>query len=426
MDGIDPHPISRRGLRSTARTLLAASVALLAGLALPAQAHTPDRGVGLAAARSGWTPAVPAVDPGCHPDLGGTAAAAASGATIHGFAHWPPGEFTDCRDDRAWYFQGRRSRWSQSRSPYRGDVLAAAADQTATYLLYLGRGPSGVLDQVLLGTRLHRGRYLPPRRLSRLAGTAVNSGVQGAALVAAQGRWWAVWAQALNDPRSSSPPTFLFQAKTIGGVQAARRITFTPDQDTLPALALIRHGRGRVSGALLAWSHGVFVPSRQGGLNVENDDIRLAHAGLSGRWSSHLVSRSTYDLQLDATLAGVGRRTYLAWDRQSPDIDPRTSRVRFTDDPSGATPPHVFATPGGAPKLAVKGKTVSLMWQTLDPNTIFVARRAAGTWTGQTVRVTPGVTQFQVPLLLTVSGGKLTALVLSGEARNRVFAVSQR
>jgi hypothetical protein len=36
------------------------------------------------------------------------------------------------------------------------------------------------------------------------------------------------------------------------------------------------------------------------------------------------------------------------------------------------------------------------------------------------------VTQFQVPLLLTVSGGKLTALVLSGEARNRVFAVSQR
>lgn len=132
----------------------------------------------------------------------------------------------------------------------------------------------------------------------------------------------------------------------------------------------------------------------------------------------------TYDLQLGATLARVRRRTYLAWDRQSPDIDPRTSRVRFTDDPSGATPLRVFATPGGAPKLAGKGKTVYLMWQTLDPNTIFVVRRTAGTCTGQTVRVTPGVTQFQVPLLLTVSGGKLTVLVLSGEARNRVFAVS--
>jgi hypothetical protein len=42
----------------------------------------------------------------------------------------------------------------------------------------------------------------------------------------------------------------------------------------------------------------------------------------------------SYDLQLDATLAQAGRRTHLAWDRQSPDIDPRTSRVRFTDDPS--------------------------------------------------------------------------------------------
>ena len=73
-----------------------------------------------------------------------------------------------------------------------------------------------------------------------------------------------------------------------------------------------------------------------------------------------------------------------------------------------------------------KGKTVYLMWQTLDPNTIFVARRTAGTWTGQAVRVTPGPTQFQVPLLLTFSGGALTALVLSGEARNRVFAVSRR
>jgi hypothetical protein len=427
MDGISRQPIPRRGPRPAGRALLAACAVLLAGLALPARAYTlsPRAGAGPPAVQGGWTAAVPVVDPGCQPDLGGTAAAGASGATIHGFAHWPPGEFTDCRDDRVWYFQGRRARWTQSRSPYRGDVLAAAADRTGTYLLYLGRGSSGLLDQVLLGKRLHDGRYLPARRLSRLAGTAVNSGVFGAALVAAQGRWWAVWAQARNDPRSSSPPTFLFQAKTIGGTQAARRITFTPDQDTLPALALRRDGHGRVTGALLAWSHGVFVPSRQGGLNVENDDIRLAHAGRSGRWSSRVVSRGSYDLQLFASLAQVGRRTYLAWDRQSPDIDPRTSRVRFTDDPSGATPPHVFATPGGVPKLAGKGKTVYLMWQTLDPNTMVVARRKAATWTGQTVRVTPGTTQFQVPLLLTVSGGKLTALVLSGEARNRVFAVSQ-
>jgi hypothetical protein len=151
--------------------LLVACTVLLAGLALPAWAHPPGRGAVAAPAVAGWTAAVPVVDPRCHPDLGGTAAAAASGATVHGFAHWPPGEFTDCRDDRVWYFQGRRSHWTQARSPYRGDVLAAAADQTATYLLYLGRGPGGALDQVLLGRRLHRGGRLPDRRVNSTLST---------------------------------------------------------------------------------------------------------------------------------------------------------------------------------------------------------------------------------------------------------------
>jgi hypothetical protein len=428
MDGIGRYPTPRRTPRSSGRVLLIACAVLLAGLALPAWAHTPGPGVGAgpAAARTGWTPAVPVVDPGCHPDLTGTAAAAASGGTVHGFAHYATEGFSDCRDDRAWYFQGRRSRWTQSRSPYQGEVLAAAADRAATYLLYLGRGPGGRFDQVLLGKRLHHGRYLPPRLLSRLEGTAVNTSVQGAALVAAGGKWWAVWAQALDDPNFEVPPPMLFQAKTIGGAQATRQITFRPDQNTLPALALTRAGHGRVTGALLAWSNGVFVPSRQGGFNVENDDIRLASAGLSGRWSSRLVSRGTYDLQLNANLVRTRRASYLAWDRELPDIDPATLRVLFTDHP-GVTPPHEFRTPrGGAPKIAAKGRTVSVMWATLDPNTIFVASRTARSWTGQAVRVTPGPTQLQIPLLLTVSGGKLTALVLSWETRNRVFAVSQR
>jgi hypothetical protein len=97
--------------------------------------------------------------------------------------------------------------------------------------------------------------------------------------------------------------------------------------------------------------------------------------------------------------------------------------VLFTDNPGGS-PPHVFRTPGGGPKIAVKGRTVSLMWQTLDPNTIFVARRTAGSWTGEAVRVTAGPTEFQIPLLLTVTAGKRTALVL--RVRSGVFAVSER
>lgn len=419
MDGIKDHPTNRSSRVSTPLRLLVlvTLLSLLAGLTPAASAHAPAAAAGVA--KDGWTAAVAAVEPRCHPEVEGTAAAAAGGGTVRGFAHWAIVD-SDCRDDRAWYFQGRRGHWAQSRSPYRGEILAVAVDRTATYLLYWAAGPSGLLDRVLLGRRLHNGRYLRPRLLSRLQGGAVDTGVQGAALVAAGGKWWAVWAQ--GPDTGVLPLPMLFQAKTLGGAQATRQITFRADLNTSPALALTRDGHGRPSGALLAWSNGKLVPSHTQEVLVENDDIRLARAGLSGRWSSRLVSRGSYDLQVDANLAQARGTTYLAWSRELPDGDEQTRRVLVTDNP-GVIPPHVFRTPGGGPKLAVKARTVSLMWQPLDPNTIFVARRTAGTWTGQTVGVTPGPTRFQFPLLLTVTAGKLTALVL--RAGSGVFAVSE-
>jgi hypothetical protein len=277
---------------------------------------------------------------------------------------------------------------------------------------------------VLLGKRLHNGRYLAPRLLSRLQGAAVNTAVQGAALVAAGGKWWAVWSQGTPaDPTAPPPPAMLFQAKTIGGAQASRQITFRPAQNLVPVLALIRDRHSHPSGALLAWSNGKVVPSQTGNGFVEVHDIRLARAGLSGRWASQLVSPGPYDVQFAGSLAWARGTTYLAWDREHPDVGEATRRVLFTDNPGGS-PPHVFRTPGGGPKIAVKGRSVSLMWQTLDPNTILVARRTAGIWTGEAVRVTAGPTEFQIPLLLTVTAGKRTALVL--RVRSGVFAVSER
>ena len=425
MDGIKDPPTNRPSKASTYLVLLVVWVTLLSLLAAltPAAAALAPGGVGAAtgAARGGWAAAVAAVDPRCHPDVEGTAAAAASGGTVHGFARWAIAG-SDCRDDRAWYFQGRRGHWTQSRSPYRGEMLAVAVDRTGTYLLYFGGQPTP--DRVLLGKRLHNGRYLAPRLLSRLQGAAVNTGVQGAGLVAAGGKWWAVWSQGVPaDPTAPPPPAMLFQAKTIGGAQATRQITFRPAQNLVPVLALTRDRRHHPSGALLAWSNGKVVPQTGGGF-VEIHDIRLARAGLSGRWSSRLVSPGPYDVQFAGSLAWARGTTYLAWDREHPDVGEATRRVRFTDDP-GVSPPHVFRTPGGGPKLAVKGTTVYLMWQTLDPNAIFVARRTAGSWTGEAVRVTAGPTEFQIPLLLTVTApGKLTALVL--RVRSGVFAVTQR
>jgi hypothetical protein len=420
VDGITDHPTDRSSRASTPLMLLVlvTLLSLAAGLTPAAGAPAPATAAG--GAGHGWTAAVAAVEPRCHPEVEGTAAAAAGGGMIRGFAHWATVD-SDCRDDRAWYFQGRRGRWAQSRSPYRGEVLAVAVDRSATYLLYWAAGPSGLLDQVLLGGRLHNGRYLRPRLLSRLRGGAVDTGVQGAALVAAGGRWWAVWAQ--GPDAGVLPLPMLFQAKTLGGAQATRQITFRADLNTLPTLALTRDRHGRPTGALLAWSNGKLVPSRTQEVLVENDDIRLARAGLSGHWSSRLVSRGSYDLQVQANLAQARGTTYLAWNRELPDGDEQTRRVLVTDHP-GVTPPHVFGTPGGGPKLAIKDKTVCLMWQALDPNSIVVARRTAGAWTGQLVVVTAGPTRFQFPLLLAVTAGKLTALVL--RAGTGVFAISER
>ncbi|NLT53327.1 MAG: hypothetical protein GXX79_01910, partial [Actinomycetales bacterium] len=227
--------------RSTGRRWVAVGSTVVGTVALALSGWGPTAatsrgpsGHDVAGTRARTSP-VTVVDPRCEPDVGSAQAAAGPDGRVHGFAAYVRGT---CTDERMWYFEGRGSRWTQARSPYRGEVLAVADDGTGTWVLYLDT-PS--YDRVVLGRRLGRGRWARPQVLSRLVGSALGSGVQGADLVASHGRWWAVWAQGLPEPYASASSTMLFQAKTLGGVRRAHRITGAAagQDEARPALALI-------------------------------------------------------------------------------------------------------------------------------------------------------------------------------------------
>jgi hypothetical protein len=373
------------------------------------------------AAAPKWTSPVVVVDPRCQPDFGTAVAASGAYGLVHGFANYVRGT---CGDSSAWYFQGTAGRWTQTRSPYQGDVLAVADDGTSTWILYLdGRS----YDRVLLGRRLHTGRWFFPPVLSRLVGSAVGSGVQGASLVASGGRWWAVWAQALPDPQSSSPATTLFQAKTLGGTQSAHRITSVTSAypESRPALALTRDAHGRPTGAVLAWardvgSHAAFV---------ENDELWCGRAGLGGRWTTSTwlsVPAAAHPYALTPALARVGGTTWMAWARQSMDVEaPVDSRVLVTSDPAHAGSARPFATGGSNVVVAATTTRVDLAWQATDVATIAVATRKAGRWSARIVQ--PGPDEIRVrPLLVTSANGRLTVLFQSQDTNGRLFAITER
>lgn len=377
------------------------------GLAAPAATAAPAR------PGASWSSPVTALDPGCEPDFSSAAATADAAGRIHGFASFVRGT---CTGDPLWYAEGRSGRWTQELSPYHGEVLATAADATGSWLLYLD---AGGYDRVMLTRRSPTGRWSPPRTLSRLEGSAVGSGVQGAALVAADGRWWAVWAQALPDPESSSPATRLFQAKTLGGTRSARPIGAVPAtmQETGPALALVTDRRGRPAGAVLTWARDV-----EGAVtHTQNDQLRYARAGLDGRWSARVsVPAGPTPAALHPALFRSAGTTWLAWQRQSLDLDgPATSDILISRHPAAPGAAPVFTAAGGAPVIGAGAGRVAVAWPTADRGGIVVATRAGAGWATHTVRFGNDATSLR-PLALAGT----TLLVQSRSAAGRWYAVS--
>ena len=165
--------------------------------------------------------------------------------------------------DPIYYFERTGTGWTSALTPYNGVILGVAADSTGTYLLY--NSIRGVANSGLRITkRLHDGTFTPGRELAKALPTDGD-------VVAASSAWWAVW----NVPGVGGAPDDLYQAKTLGGAQAARRITFSPTlADREPALALR-------SGNLPAMSW-----TKQAG---QTSSVWLATATRAGVWTSSKV-----------------------------------------------------------------------------------------------------------------------------------------
>ena len=125
--------------RSTGRRWVAVGSTVVGTVALALSGWGPTAatsrgpsGHDVAGTRARTSP-VTVVDPRCEPDVGSAQAAAGPDGRVHGFAAYVRGT---CTDERMWYFEGRGSRWTQARSPYRGEVLAVA-DGTGTWVLCL-------------------------------------------------------------------------------------------------------------------------------------------------------------------------------------------------------------------------------------------------------------------------------------------------
>ena len=203
--------MARRGWRAAAAT------AVLVLLASPAAAH--DFG----------PPQVIVASRGMEADV---SAAVDEDGVVHGFATVTgqvPGEIR--------YVEGRGSRWTVLATPYRGDVLAAAVDRTGAYVLH--RAPDGLR----ISKRLRDGRWTGGHLLVPQAAVPPVASAQ-ADLVAADGRWWAVWSWL------PAPVADVFEAGTVGGRFHTGRVTGSLAPDSAPTLALTSGAR---PGAALVW-----------------------------------------------------------------------------------------------------------------------------------------------------------------------------
>jgi hypothetical protein len=361
--------------------------ALLVGvLAVPARA------IGV------FGPPVTISDPPCGFDAYNVDLAQDSAGVAHGFSDlWGSACNTSFRIE---YFQGSGTSWTREATPYRGFVVAVAWDSTGTYLLYVDAAGLGLR----ITKRLANGSYTGGRLLSAFVGPD-GSSAQGD-VVAAGGRWWAVWREHVapgGGPGDEFDQTELFQAYSIGGLHGRQRITNNPRWDSAPALARMPAGTFPLT---LIWARG------GSDFGAEPADLRRALGSAAGTWSSSSFAAAG-ELNFWPDVKVVGTTTYVAWNR-----DGRTVEA---DNPGGAfTTSHTFTTPASQsnrPRVGVSGGSVFVGWSTPpSPARAFVAKRVGGSWTGAFASPA-AATALQFLQGIAPRGGKATAVILSFGSR---------
>jgi hypothetical protein len=355
---------------------------LLALVSLAAPAH----------AIGAFGPPVTVYDPPCEFDAFNADAAQDVTGVAHGFTNLWGG--TGCENPVIRYFEGSGPSWTQEATPYRGFVMGVAQDATGTYLLYLDPAAG---QGIRITKRLAAGTYTAGRLLS---GNWASSSDTHGDVVAAGGRWQAVW----TEPTGAAMQLDLFQASTLGGTSRNRqRITTSGLADWGPTLALTP---GTIFPLKLIWVRG---GNLEGEGPAVQSDLRLANGAANGTWSaSALATLGQDNFWPDARV--VGTTTYVTWLRDG--------RAVAADDGSGRFASHTFATPAiphGRPKTALSAGRVFAAWTTTS-NRTFVAVRSGGTWTGAAASPA-GAARLQFVTGLVPRNGKATALTISFGAR---------
>jgi hypothetical protein len=352
---------------------LALAVSMLAAAVLPVVSAAP------AAASWAVGAAATVASAPCTPTGWSADAAIGADGLVRGFARF---QGSGCTDTRLIWFDGAGGSWRRTPSTYRGRVLAVADDGAATWVLY------AAADGTRLGSRDRAGVFQPSSRLST---TAPVSGD----LVAAGGRWWAVWAERVGTGRLAS----LFQARTIGTAAPRQRITSAPYVDGRPSLARVASGT-----AVLVFERAHSVTGQSNVLFARNPGTGWSFSNLTANGTSKAPAVAT-----------AGQVTHVVWQQGS--------RIVHADNLGGSFHSHLFATPGSAPRVATSAGRVFAAWTLARgsrPTHVFLAERAGELWTGSDV--TSAATSPEAAAVVVAAAGSATVL---GVEAPRLWAKAQ-
>lgn len=288
--------------------------------------------------------------------------------------------------DRLAYVEFRNGRWSTTVLPRAGRPLAAAQDETGTYLLYDSHDSSPGLGATLL-KRSITGTY-SVRRLGP------QNGANAGTVTARAGKWWAVWAvpgSGVDGDHSHN----LFEAGTLLGNTAPRLLTNTTDNDFYPSLAL-----RPAAGLVLAWDRITL-----GAQETVTNDIRVA-VNTGRGWSSRSLATTSSDSTVDLTTDGRHVFAFFLLDH----------RPVVASDESGVLRQHRFVTRSCAVSgaVAASGNNLIAVFSqcTADGGSAIVAvERRAGTWSSSTLYSGPGQRSVQD---VVSRKGRATGLFSSG------------
>lgn len=373
------------------RAIIATSVALLASLTLatPAQAAPP--------------PAVPVLSTTCDGYLfaNTVGSAADSAGRLHGFAGY---RSSSC-GNRIYYFEGAGSSWTTRSTSLAGTVVDVAQDSTGTYLLYvmeeIGTPELAVAKRGLDG------------RITRLAVVAPVGGTargDRGSIVARNGKWFAVWAQAGGTTTDND----LYQFGTLYGTPGASApVPIGSGNDMSPTLAFAPDGA-----VILAFTRTLST----------GKIVRIARTTTGSTWSWRTAASSLpvnpdfAGLDLAVTSAG----TFVTWTESVNQI----SQVVVADDLTGTwrrqQPPAVYDSANWDASIVASGAKVMAGYSSGDeyPNdTVNVARRTTATGTWSTVPTgggVPGSIDSKGVAGLSLYGSTATALVIS---ENQLYAL---